>query len=94
MLFFVIERFRNGDAAAVYRRHREQGRMLPAGLQYIDSWVEASFARCFQLMETEDANLFQQWIEQWDDLVEFEVVPVITSELARKTISPPLDAPE
>jgi hypothetical protein len=80
MLFMVIERFRNRDAGAVYRRFREKGRMLPEGLKYVDSWVETNFDRCFQLMECDDMRLFQQWIAHWDDLVEFEIVAVNKSK--------------
>lgn len=82
MLFMVIERFKNRDAAPVYKRHREQGRMMPDGLSYIDSWVEPDFARCFQLMECADPQLLQEWISNWEDLVEFEIVPVVTSKEA------------
>ena len=88
MLFMVIERFKNRDAAAVYRRYREQGRMRPDGLKYVESWVESGFDRCFQLMECDDPSLFQQWIVHWEDLVEFEVVPVIPSKEAMKAVSP------
>jgi hypothetical protein len=87
MLFMVIERFRGGDAAPVYRRYRERGRMTPEGLRYVDSWVERGFGRCFQLMECEDPRLFQEWIEHWKDLVEFEVVQVVTSEEAAEAVS-------
>jgi hypothetical protein len=86
MLFMVIERFRNRDAEAVYQRFREHGRMLPEGLKYIDSWTEATFDRCFQLMECEDTELFQQWMSSWQDLVEFEIVPVISSAEAANSI--------
>ena len=88
MLFMVIERFRDGDAAAVFRRFREQGRMLPEGLRYVDSWVSADLGRCFQLMECDDADLFGQWISRWQDLVEFEVVPVVTSAEAAASLTP------
>jgi hypothetical protein len=84
MLFMVIERFKGRDPAPVYARVREQGRSLPDGLRYIDSWVEANFDRCFQLMECEDAALLQRWILQWRDLVEFEVVPVSPSQAVRE----------
>lgn len=75
MLFLVIERFKNQDARAVYRRFQDEGRMMPEGLRYVDSWVEANFNRCFQLMECDDPLLFQQWIIKWRDLMEFEIVP-------------------
>lgn len=82
MFFMVIERFRNGDASPVYQRYRERGRMMPEGLEYIDSWVEPDFGKCFQLMQCEDPNLLQQWTAQWQDLVEFEIIPVLTSKQA------------
>ncbi|MGH9943090.1 MAG: DUF3303 domain-containing protein [Pyrinomonadaceae bacterium] len=88
MLFMVIERFKNGDAAAVYRRYREQGRMMPEGLKYVVSWVEPNFDRCFQLMECDDPRLFQQWTVYWQDLVDFEIVPVVTSEEAVQSMAP------
>jgi hypothetical protein len=86
MMFMVIEKFRDGDAGAVYRRFREKGRMMPDGLKYIDSWVEASFARCFQLMECDDARLLQRWVAQWQDLVEFEIVAVTSSKEASEAM--------
>ena len=77
----VVERFKHG-AAPVYARAAERGRMLPAGLDYVDSWIDASLERCFQLMETDEPALFDEWIRRWADLVEFEVVPVLTSHEA------------
>ena len=90
MLFMVIERFKNRDAVAVYRRFREQGRMMPEGLKYVDSWTETNFDRCFQLMECHDPRLFQQWIVQWQDLVEFEVIPIVPSKETVEAITPML----
>ncbi len=88
MLFMVIERFKNRDAVAIYRRYREQGRMLPEGLRYVDSWVEPNFDRCFQLMECAEPDLFPRWTARWQDLVEFEIVPVVTSKEAAEVTSP------
>jgi hypothetical protein len=76
----VIERFRHQDAKAVYRRVRERGRALPDGLTFVSSWVSADLGRCFQVMETQDVTLLQQWIAKWTDLVEFEVVPVVSGK--------------
>jgi hypothetical protein len=88
MLFMVIERFRDRNAAAVYRRFREKGRMLPDGLKYLDSWVEANFDRCFQLMECDDVRLLQQWIAHWHDLADFEIVPVASSKDTSDVLGP------
>lgn len=77
MLFMVIEKFRSQDADAVYRRVREKGRMLPDGVNFIDSWVTADLSRCFQVMECDDIAMLQQWVARWSDLGEFEIVPVV-----------------
>ena len=84
MLFMVIERFQGRDPVPVYARLREQDRALPPGLRYLDSWVEATFERCFQLMECDDVTLLQRWVLQWRDLVEFEIVPVSPSRAVRE----------
>jgi len=77
MLYMVIERFK--DAPGIYKRFREKGRMMPDGLKYISSWIDRDFKTCWQLMETEDENLFEQWTDAWSDLMEFEIIPVRTS---------------
>jgi Protein of unknown function (DUF3303) len=79
MLYMVLERYKDGAAPEIYRRARERGRLMPEGLRYVASWVDHDFQRCFQIMETEDASLFDPWIQAWADLVEFEVIPVRTS---------------
>jgi hypothetical protein len=82
MLFMVIERFKNRDAAAVYRRFAERGRMMPEGLIYVRSWVEANSDRCFQVMECDNPALLDEWADNWRDLVDFEFVPVVESAQA------------
>jgi hypothetical protein len=90
MLFMVIERYKNRDGKAVYRRFREKGRMAPEGLTYVGSWIEVNFDRCFQLMECSDARLLQSWVSQWHDLIEFEFVPVVASKETVEAITPTL----
>jgi type VI protein secretion system component VasF len=77
MLYMVIEQFK--DAPEIYRRFRGKGRMMPDGLAYISSWIDTDLKVCYQLMETEDPALFPRWTENWDDLMEFKIVPVRTS---------------
>ena len=90
MLFMVIERFKDGKTKEIYRRFQEKGRMMPEGLKYLDSWVEVNLNRCFQLVECEDLHPLQEWIIQWQDLAEFEVIPILsskqTAELVGKTL--------
>ncbi len=87
MLFMVIEHFRAGQAAEVYRRFRDRGRMAPEGLRYIDSWVDLEFQRCFQIMEAESEDHLRGWTVNWEDLVHFEIVPVRTSAEAAAAIA-------
>ncbi len=82
MLYMVIERFK--DAPAIYRRLREKGRMMPEGLEYVSSWIAVDLKICWQLMRTEDQSLFQRWIDNWKDLMDFEIVPVRTSAEMRE----------
>ena len=72
MLYLIVENFR-GDPVPVYRRFRDQGRLAPEGLRYVSSWVTRDLQRCFQVMECDDPQLLQQWIDRWKDLVDFEV---------------------
>jgi len=90
MLFMVIERFKDRDPIPVYKRVRDEGIKFPEGLRYVGSWIEPNFDRCFQLMECDDARLFQDWTTRWKDLIDFEIVPVMTSEEAQKIILPRL----
>jgi hypothetical protein len=79
MIFMVIERFQHGDAKPIGERFARSGRMLPDGLVYHASWVDAAGARCFQVMETANPGLLQTWTSRWNDLIDFEIVPVLTS---------------
>jgi hypothetical protein len=87
MLYMLIERFKKGAAEEIYRRLREKGRMMPEGLEYISSWVDLDFKICWQLMQTEDFALFTQWIDDWRDLMDFEIVPVRTSAVAAELMN-------
>ena len=80
MLYMVIEHFHDPDG--VYRRFREKGRMLPDGLEYVNSWVEPDRKRCFQLMRTDDIGTLHEWVKNWSDLASFEFVEVISSQEA------------
>jgi Protein of unknown function (DUF3303) len=90
MLYMVIEQYKTPGAVEIYRRAKQQGRMMPDGLEYVSSWVDLTFSRCYQLMKTEDVNLFDRWINNWKDLVDFEIVPVHTSAEAMEKIAPRL----
>ena len=90
MLYMIIEHFRDGDPALVYRHLRDEARLMPHDLRYVAGWVTDDFRCCFQIMECDDRALLTQWMARWDDLVEFEVIPVVTSAEAVATLAPRL----
>ncbi|MDP9202544.1 MAG: DUF3303 domain-containing protein [Gemmatimonadota bacterium] len=90
MFFMVIEKFRDGDPKPVYRRFREKGRMVPKGVRYVTSWVTTDFERCFQVMDCDDRAFLDEWMSNWNDVAEFEVIPVLSSEKAMAAIAPHL----
>jgi hypothetical protein len=88
MLFMIIERFEKNDMVPIYKRVRDEGRVLPEGLTYVDSWVEPNFSRCFQLMECSDLRKLQEWILHWRGYgISFEIVPVVTSKETREVVA-------
>jgi hypothetical protein len=90
MLYLVIEHFRNGDPLPIYRRLRAEGRLMPEGLTYISSWITEDLTRCYQVMETSDRALLDEWIGRWSDLMEFEVLPVLSSAQVQERFRPGL----
>ena len=88
MLYMIIEIFKDHDPLPVYRRFRDRGRIAPEGLHYVSSWVDEKLERCFQLMETADRALLDEWIANWSDIVTFEVLPVISSKEAADRVAP------
>ena len=86
MTYMIVERFRDGNPVPVYRRFREQGRLAPDGLRHLASWVTADLRQCFQIMECEDPRLLEEWTSRWSDIVDFEILPVVTSEEAADAV--------
>lgn len=83
----VVEKFKPGKVKAVYQRFEEKGRMLPEGVHYINSWIDESISICYQLMEAGSQEQLQLWTDEWKDLVDFDIVPIISSAEAKKRIA-------
>ena len=90
MLYLVIEHFRDGDPLPIYRRLRAEGRLMPEGLTYVSSWITEDLTRCYQVMETSDRALLDEWIGRWSDLMVFEVLPVLSSAEVQGRLGPRL----
>ena len=90
MLFMIVERFKSGDPVPVYRRFREKGRMAPEGVAYINSWVTPDLTTCYQVMESPDRERLDEWLDRWRDLVDFEVIQVLSSPEAQAAVAPRL----
>ena len=89
-VYMIVEHFKNGDPVPVYRRFRERGRLAPEGLTYVSSWVDKKLTRCYQIMETDNPSLLDEWTTRWSDIVDFEVLPVMTSSEAAEAVAPRL----
>lgn len=89
MHYLVIEHFHGGDPGPVYSRFRARGRLMPAGLEYVASWITEDLTRCYQVMEAPDRRLLDAWMEQWSDLMDFEVFPVLSSAQVQERLSLP-----
>ena len=90
MLYIIIERFRGGDPVPVYQRFRDRGRLMPDGVEYRGSWVAEGLRGCFQVMECDDRRLLDEWMDNWRDITDFDVVPVLASAQAREAVAPRL----
>ncbi|KAF2736790.1 hypothetical protein EJ04DRAFT_562254 [Polyplosphaeria fusca] len=86
MLYMIIERFKSSDPVPVYTRFRQHGRLMPEGLTYVSSWTSKDLSHCYQLMETGDRKLLEEWIGNWRDLVDFEAVEVMGSSEASAAV--------
>jgi Protein of unknown function (DUF3303) len=89
MLYMIVENF-GENAVEVYRRFHNKGRLAPEGLEYLSSWIDKDMKKCFQLMETDNENLLKMWINNWKDIIDFEIFPVMTSAEAVERIKPKL----
>ena len=87
MIYMVIEDFHDGDPVPVYRRFRDSGRQLPNGLKYLGSWITQDLTRCYQVMESDDPILLDEWMSRWTDVMSFQVIPVVTSPEAVAMVS-------
>ncbi|MEP7254530.1 MAG: DUF3303 family protein [Ferruginibacter sp.] len=86
MVYMIIERFYPNKVRELYKRFEEKGRMMPDGVNYINSWIDEQVSTCYQVMESPSAEKIQEWISNWNDLADFEVIPVITSAEAKEKV--------
>jgi Protein of unknown function (DUF3303) len=84
MLYMVIETFHPHQVKELYQRVEEKGRLLPPGVQYINSWIDEDIKTCYQVMESETKEKLLEWVDHWIDLADFQVIPVLTSAQAKE----------
>ena len=86
MLYMVIEHYHPGKLKDLYQRFDEKGRMLPDGVKYINSWINEDITVCYQLMESDSLDKLNEWTSNWNDIVDFELIPVISSSEAKNSV--------
>ncbi|HVZ98636.1 MAG TPA: DUF3303 family protein [Chitinophagaceae bacterium] len=84
MTFMIIEIFREGKIKELYQRFSEKGRQLPAGVTYVNSWIDENVTTCYQVMESDAADKIKEWTLLWEDVANFTIIPVISSAEAKR----------
>jgi flavodoxin len=86
MQYMIIEKFYPNKVKQLYKRFEEKGRQLPERVNYINSWINEDVTICYQVMESDTKEKINEWIKHWNDLADFEVIPVITSAQAKEKV--------
>ena len=86
MQYMIIEKFYPNKVKQLYKRFEEKGRQLPEGVSYINSWINEDVTICYQVMESDAKEKINEWIKHWNDLADFEIIPVITSAQAKEKV--------
>ena len=86
MVYMIIERFYPDKVKLLYERFAEKGRMMPDGVQYINSWIDPQVSICYQVMESDSHEKILEWSNNWAEFAEFEIIPVISSAQAREIV--------
>ena len=86
MLYIIIEKFHEGKIKELYKRLDNEGRFIPDGVTYVNSWVDEKCEICYQVMESESLEKLQEWMNNWEGFCDWEVVPVLTSAQAKEKV--------
>ena len=86
MLYMIIEKFHQGKIKQLYERFDERGRLMPDGVNYINSWIDINVETCYQIMESKSEEKLLEWVNNWNDLADFEIIPVLTSAQAKEKV--------
>jgi hypothetical protein len=81
MVTWSVSPENHGKAIARFKEHDP---IPPPGLKVLGCWIEVGGTQGFSLYETDDAATLAKLAMQWADLLNHEVVPVLTdAELAK-----------
>ena len=86
MTFLVIESFKNSDPRPVYARFAQKGRPASDRIRYVSSWVTEDLSKCYRVMEG-DGDALNEWIDNWKDLVDFEIIKGVSSYQAAQIVA-------
>ena len=86
MQYIIIEKFHPGKVKELYQRFAEKGRLMPEGVNYINSWIDEDVKTCYQVMNSDSLEKLHEWINNWEDLADFEIIPVISSAEAKEKV--------
>jgi len=56
-------------------------------LALVSVWFDENLERGYRLVQTHDRRLVDEWMANWNDLIQFEVSAVITPEEAGEKVA-------
>lgn len=80
MLFHIGFEYATENRDAVHRRFKETGAPPPAGVTMAGRWHSADGNRGFLVAESDSAEAVTRWLQEWTDLVSFDLSVVLTDE--------------
>lgn len=86
MLFQGTYVYSTDHRDTVRPRFKETGAPPPPGVDMLGRWHNAAGNGGFFLVETDDPVALARWLQEWTDVIDFEVVPVVTDEQVSEVI--------
>ena len=86
MLFMITYAFGPDVRNTAQERFKKTGGMPGAGVKMHGRWHALGGGHGFLLAESNDGVAIGKWMQEWTDLLEFEVVPVNNDEDVMKVL--------
>ncbi|MDA0321738.1 MAG: DUF3303 family protein [Verrucomicrobia bacterium] len=86
MLFHISYEFPPEERDDAQARFKATGAPAPDGVTMIGRWHSAAGHLGFTVAESESVVAIGKWMQEWTDLLTFEITPVLTDEEVAEVI--------